>query len=75
MSILTSLLVGDHFRPPAKLVLQHLPAGTQLQLELEDDNPYDAEAVRVYVSVLEIPQSQYSALESELPNFMSSGRR
>lgn len=64
---ITSLLVGDHFCPPAKTILAHLPSGCQLRLECEDDNPYDEEAVRVHVDPMEIPQSQYPELEEALP--------
>ncbi len=44
---LTGLLVGMHFRPPAKEVLAALPAGTTLWLQREPDNPYDENAVKV----------------------------
>lgn len=62
-----TLLVGDHFRPPAKLVLAHLPAGAKLGLEPEDNNPYDDEAVRVMLDPGQIPESQFPALEEGLP--------
>lgn len=64
---LTSLLVGSHFRPPAKMILAHLPAGCELILEPEDGNPYDEEAVKVLVEEKLIPESQYPALDEELP--------
>lgn len=67
MSQITTLLVGDHFRPPAKLILQHLPSGCQLQLMAEDDNAYDEEAVKVLVGTDQIPEEQYSALAEALP--------
>lgn len=63
----TSLIVGAHFRPPAKQILAHLPAGAQLSLVEENDNPYDAEAVKVFVATGEIPESQFPALDQELP--------
>lgn len=66
--VLTTLLVGDHFRPPAKLVLAHLPSGTRLRLELEDGNPYDQDAIRVLVETRLIPESQFGALETALPD-------
>lgn len=68
MPELTSLLVGDHFRPPAKLILANLPAGAKLLLRLEDDNPYDEEAVRVLVETKSIPESRYSQLDQDLPS-------
>lgn len=65
--VLTSLLVGEHFRPPAKLILAHLSSGCQLILEPEDGNPYDEEAVKVLIECKHIPESQYQALDEELP--------
>ena len=47
MSQLRSLLVGSHFRPPAKQILATLPSGTPLRLQRELDNPYDEAALRV----------------------------
>jgi hypothetical protein len=44
---LTGLMVGMHFRPPAKAVLEALPAGTLLWLRREPSNPYDVNAVQV----------------------------
>jgi hypothetical protein len=44
---LTGLMVGMHFRPPAKAVLEALPVGTTLWLRREPENPYDANAVQV----------------------------
>ena len=64
--ILISLLVGSHFRPPAKQVLAHLPSFTNLRLEREDDNPYDENAIRVYVDPQAIPEQEYESLEREL---------
>ena len=62
----TSLLVGAWARPPAKQVLAVLPAGAQLTLQAEPENPYDANAVRVMVSPEVIPESQYTALDEAL---------
>lgn len=64
---LVSLLVGDHFRPPAKLILAHLPIGAPLRLDPEDTNPYDEEAVKIMFDPWQIPESQFEALDSELP--------
>lgn len=76
----TTLLVGAHFRPPAKQVLAHLPAGASLLFEFEDENPYDANAVKVFVLPESIPDSEFPVLEVELPEagvtleqLMSSG--
>lgn len=61
---LTSLLVGSHFVPPAKVLLAHLPAGVKLLLEPDPSNPYDENAIVVLIDPMEIPQSQYSALDN-----------
>lgn len=64
---LTGLLVGMHFRPPAKLVLECLPSGTPLELSHEADNPYDEDAVAVDVQLRHLAPSQRQRLESDLP--------
>lgn len=63
---LTVPLVGSHFRPPAKQVLAHLPNGTQLRLEPESENPYDANAIRVYCQGSAIPESEHPQLAEDL---------
>lgn len=60
-------LVGAHFRPPAKQILAHLPAGAGLILEPEPENPFDPQAVKVSVPVTAIPESEFPALAQELP--------
>lgn len=50
-------LVGAHFRPPAKAILQVLPAGTPLRLIPEPDNPHDGNALAVHVATADIPES------------------
>lgn len=49
MTSLTAPIVGMHFRPPAKDVINLLPGGCRLILLREPDNPYDAAAVKVLV--------------------------
>jgi hypothetical protein len=68
-TLLSGLLVGEHFRPPAKLILANLPAKTELRLELENDNPYDAHAVRVLVLPSKIPESRFETLAAQLPEY------
>lgn len=68
MTTLISLLVGMHFRPPAKTLLASLPSGTPLRLQPEPENPYDPLAVAVFVSSAAFPDSQKPILESVLPN-------
>lgn len=66
---LTTLLVGAHFHPPAKALLEHLPTGCALQLVPEPDNPYDESglAVGVWIAPSAIPESQHAALREALP--------
>lgn len=61
---MTSLLVGAHFRPPAKALLTALPAGTPLELDPEPDNPYDGDAIAVLVTI--------EALEKAIPGGVDS---
>jgi hypothetical protein len=48
-------LVGMHFRPPAKAILQVLPSGCPLRVVPEPENPYDANALAVHVATRDIP--------------------
>lgn len=64
-----SLLVGSHFHPPAKAILEALPAGTPLTLLAEPENPYDSNAILVHLSPADVPTSAYAGLESSLPGF------
>lgn len=66
---LTGLLVGSHFVPPAKALLEHLPSGTPLALVPEPDNPYDEGAIKVFVDLNEVPESETSALREALQGF------
>ncbi len=59
-------LVGAHFRPPAKWVLAHLPAGTALRLEPEPENAYDPKAIRVLCRIEDVPGSERAALDNDL---------
>lgn len=45
----TAPIVGMHFRPPAKDVLNLLPGGTELLLLREPDNAHDFSAIKVLV--------------------------
>lgn len=58
----TSLLVGAHFRPPAKALLAVLPSGARLTLRAEPTNPYDAGAIQVLVAPSEVPEGQLATL-------------
>jgi hypothetical protein len=66
-SILHSLLVGAFYRPPAKQVLAHLPAGAELILQREPGNPWDAGAIKVLVDVAQaVPETQMASLDEAL---------
>lgn len=62
----TTLIVGAHFRPPAKQVLAHAPAVAELFFQEDNQNAYDAAAVRCIFDPKHIPESEFLALESEL---------
>jgi hypothetical protein len=62
MTTHTLPLVGAHFRPPAKAILQVLPAGIELILRAEPTNPYDANAVQVLCASSVIPQEAHEEL-------------
>jgi hypothetical protein len=64
---LTSMLVGMHFVPPSKILLEHIPAGTSLRLEADPENPYDEHAIKVFVEGASIPESQHEELAVKLP--------
>lgn len=59
-------LVGAHFRPPAKWVLEVLPAGASLRLQPEPGNPYDPNAIQVWVRPQAIPAEARAELEGIL---------
>lgn len=67
MTTLTTLLVGQHYHPPAKILLEHLPAGASLRLIHYAENPYDERAIGVWVEPKELPESQWPELEVKLP--------
>lgn len=69
MTKLVSILVGAHFVPPAKVLLEHLPGGAALRLVPVEDNPYDEHAVEVWVDGLgeAVPEGQRAELGAKLP--------
>lgn len=48
-------LVGAHFRPPAKALIQALPSSHRLELRPEPSNPYDPNAIAVWLDAATIP--------------------
>jgi len=60
-------LVGAHFRPPAKALLAALPADHPLILSPEPTNPYDPNAIAVFLSSKTVNQDILSELSDTLP--------
>lgn len=54
MTTKIGLLVGAHFRPPAKAVLQALPSECPLRVVPEPENPYDAQAMAVFLQIADL---------------------
>lgn len=50
-------IVGCHFRPPAKDLLQVMATGTPLMLVREPENPYDPNAIKVMVATTDIDEA------------------
>lgn len=60
-------LVGAHFRPPAKALIQSLPAAYPLELRPEPSNPYDPNAVAVWLDAKFLSEDAIEELTSTLP--------
>lgn len=60
-------IVGAHFRPPAKTIIQSLPAGYTLELRPEPSNPYDPNAVAVWFDASHLSPDAKEELEATLP--------
>lgn len=60
-------LVGMHFRPPAKALIQSIPAGYPLELRPEPSNPYDSNAVAVWLDSHFLNDTAIDELTSTLP--------
>lgn len=63
---ITSLIVGSHFRPPAKQLLAAAAAGTALTLQPEAENPYDEWAIKVFLDPAAIPANLHEELSGTL---------
>lgn len=62
-----TLIVGSHFRPPAKQLLAALAGGCQLTLVEDNENAYDAAAIKVILDPQHIPQEAMTQLDQTLP--------
>jgi hypothetical protein len=60
-------LVGMHFRPPAKALIQSLSSGYPLELRPEPSNPYDPNAVAVWLDARFLNDDAIDELTSTLP--------
>lgn len=58
-------IVGQHFRPPAKALLACLPAGHPLFLRPQPNNEYDENAVQVLLRSSTIPTDEFLCDELE----------
>lgn len=66
MTTLISLIVGAHFRPPAKILLANMPSGIKVTLVPEPTNEYDSNAVAVFLTTEDLFETIY---EADLPQF------
>lgn len=65
MKTLKTLITGG-FRPPGKQIVQFLPAGAQLTLKPEYDNPYDDGAIQVFCSGSAVPQDLWPQADDSM---------
>jgi len=65
--IVSTLIVGAKFRPPALALLETLPMGTKLTVQREPTNVYDSNAIMVLVQTVDMQPSE--ALAERLPGF------
>lgn len=64
-------IVGAHFRPPAKALLAALRSSFPLELRPEPHNPYDANAVGVWMDALNLNNDEASELDGTLQDMGS----
>lgn len=69
MTIYSAPIVGAHFRPPAKAILQVLPADCPLVLRHDPENEFSTEAIAVYLRSADIPESARPELEIHGPGY------
>jgi hypothetical protein len=74
--ILTVLLVGSHFHPPAKALLEVLPEGFPFGLQPDPFNKYDPQAIKVMIepedlaeAIEDLPTPAREVLETNLNGF------
>lgn len=57
-------IVGMHFRPPAKSILQVLHMGCPLHVVPEPENSYDTNALRIEVASADIKEEMHDTLNT-----------
>ena len=62
MTTMTTLLVGSHFNPPAKALLNAIPEGSEVTLTRDEENQWDPLAIKVWIGGQEIVEG---ALDEE----------
>ena len=69
---LMTMLVGQHFSPPATVILKCLRNGTIVRLEPEPTNPYDAGAIEVRLAPGQIDREKLASYAEDLAGHGSS---
>ena len=64
-------LVGAHFRPPAKALIQSMPMSHPLELRPEPTNPYDSNAIAIWLDAHTLPDDSLEELRHTLPGMGS----
>lgn len=64
-------IVGAHFRPPAKALIQSMPMAHPLELRPEPTNPYDSNAVAIWLDAHTLPEESLEELRHTLPGMGS----
>jgi hypothetical protein len=62
-------IVGQHFHPPAKVLLSLLRSETPLIARPEPSNPYDPNAIAVWLRSADIPPELHDRLDAECAGF------
>lgn len=62
-------IVGAHFRPPAKALLSVLPGGTVLRAVPEPENPYDGNAIAIWLDTSAIPHTHADAIATAVAGY------
>lgn len=62
-------IVGMFYRPPAKALIAVMSVGTKLTLLAEPDNPYDSNAIAVWLDPSDFSEDVKAQLPSALADF------